>query len=1016
MASNLLSNSSMHLIKSAFLNYNLTLNTNSSVDALDEVFSIFHTSVPNIKLYYPEPFIATPTFVHDDIWFIHIVIYQYWLWFGFTYMIIFFFLAFLITVRWCNIRHRPVRETRGVSRSKCGDLITATVPVSWAASIIIHESTDAIEFSDGFGTSEMAIGIRAYQWGWEYYYPKDMDLKFYNTKSLLIGNTSYNFLANSNTSTNNQFKSNLLTSDISNPSNLSATLLFLKDLDSTSSNYLLSDVTLSSNKLIARTATSLITSKKLLNLNNFFKSQLNMNILPFYWLNIWEDSISSKPDFLKHPFIFLNFKDIYYFNTIYSNLNDKTIYFNKKLINFSQNENISEINLINLYNTVDLINKNIKLSDIQKNFNLNIYKIKNTFKSILIINNSSLYPFHWFADQDFKRWSTHEILEDLKWNTTIINQKFTTNFNYFFNIDNLLINNFNLFINLNYININLYNNIFEFRDLILNDWLNRSLLNSFVQLKYKNLNSQNIFNISNYYNILSQLDLFTLFSNTGDLLFFKKMEFNFINFIRTNENLLINENLLVLNSRDLTPIFKNFITYYQAFWKVYKSTLDEERSTFNYFNFSNIDFALPLVMTKPTPLLSILQKTQSEFTTYAPSIFIKQITNNNNFLLNTLSNYNSFIFPFMLSFESDIIRYSWFDWYSLRSLIIAKSADTSVFNLNAAKQYEFSFTKDPKIEFINKFDNYFTNYSFARKNFLPDFTFNPVFYNKFRELNHWELFFKKKNFISNIYNFYFFVNLIKIQNVLPINLIASSIKPLYLNYSTQLYNNHNFFNTYKIISNKFNLLQLFIDINSKKTYLLKNYNNKIDLLNISKNTNNLWLELKSLTSLNDNQSNNLLNLLTNDYKFTKTSVLKSQYVPLKKGIVNMIRIQADKAIAMPTDTRLQILAVSKDIIHSWSIPSAGIKIDCIPGYSSHRIAMFTVSGIYWGQCMEICGRFHHWMPIVVYFLRRDLFCLWCTHFIFNSKQVNTLYQGVDLQSQDSNLNLFNEYSLWNYKL
>lgn len=46
---------------------------------LEDTFSIFHTSVPNIKLYYPEPFIATPTYIHEDLWFIHIVIYQYWL-------------------------------------------------------------------------------------------------------------------------------------------------------------------------------------------------------------------------------------------------------------------------------------------------------------------------------------------------------------------------------------------------------------------------------------------------------------------------------------------------------------------------------------------------------------------------------------------------------------------------------------------------------------------------------------------------------------------------------------------------------------------------------------------------------------------------------------------------------------------------------------------------------------------------------------------------------------------------
>lgn len=63
------------------------------------------------------------------------------------------------------MRVRPRRETRGVSRSKCGDLITACVPVSWAISIIVTESTDASDFYDGFGAAELTLGIRAYQWG-----------------------------------------------------------------------------------------------------------------------------------------------------------------------------------------------------------------------------------------------------------------------------------------------------------------------------------------------------------------------------------------------------------------------------------------------------------------------------------------------------------------------------------------------------------------------------------------------------------------------------------------------------------------------------------------------------------------------------------------------------------------------------------------------------------------------------------------------------------------------------------
>jgi heme/copper-type cytochrome/quinol oxidase subunit 2 len=99
---------------------------------------------------------------------------------------------------------------------------------------------------------------------------------------------------------------------------------------------------------------------------------------------------------------------------------------------------------------------------------------------------------------------------------------------------------------------------------------------------------------------------------------------------------------------------------------------------------------------------------------------------------------------------------------------------------------------------------------------------------------------------------------------------------------------------------------------------------------------------------------------------------------------------------MPTEIRLHILASSKDVIHSWSIPSAGIKIDCVPGYSSHRIAIFLISGIFWGQCMEICGRFHHWMPIIVYFMKRDLFFLWCTHFMHYSSNDNT-FTSADKQ-------------------
>ena len=70
------------------------------------------------------------------------------------------------------------------------------MPVSWAISIIVNESTDAIDLNDGFGTAELVVGVRAYQWGWEYYYPKSIDLN-YNVEpsySSFIGNSlKYNY-------------------------------------------------------------------------------------------------------------------------------------------------------------------------------------------------------------------------------------------------------------------------------------------------------------------------------------------------------------------------------------------------------------------------------------------------------------------------------------------------------------------------------------------------------------------------------------------------------------------------------------------------------------------------------------------------------------------------------------------------------------------------------------------------------------------------------------------------------
>lgn len=76
-------------------------------------------------------------------------------------------------------------------------------------------------------------------------------------------------------------------------------------------------------------------------------------------------------------------------------------------------------------------------------------------------------------------------------------------------------------------------------------------------------------------------------------------------------------------------------------------------------------------------------------------------------------------------------------------------------------------------------------------------------------------------------------------------------------------------------------------------------------------------------------------------------------------------LEVDEHLIVPSNTYLRFLITSTDVIHSWAIPGLGIKCDAIPG----RINQFGIElyrpGLYYGQCMEICGIQHAYMPILV---------------------------------------------------
>ncbi|KYN95906.1 putative cytochrome c oxidase subunit 2 [Plasmodium gaboni] len=101
-------------------------------------------------------------------------------------------------------------------------------------------------------------------------------------------------------------------------------------------------------------------------------------------------------------------------------------------------------------------------------------------------------------------------------------------------------------------------------------------------------------------------------------------------------------------------------------------------------------------------------------------------------------------------------------------------------------------------------------------------------------------------------------------------------------------------------------------------------------------------------------------------KIPKYYVFQSNMVTDEDLQPGMLRqLEVDKRLTLPTRTHISFLVTATDVIHSWSIPSLGIKADAIPG-RLHKITTFILrEGVYYGQCSEMCGTLHGFMPIVV---------------------------------------------------
>lgn len=116
---------------------------------------------------------------------------------------------------------------------------------------------------------------------------------------------------------------------------------------------------------------------------------------------------------------------------------------------------------------------------------------------------------------------------------------------------------------------------------------------------------------------------------------------------------------------------------------------------------------------------------------------------------------------------------------------------------------------------------------------------------------------------------------------------------------------------------------------------------------------------------------------------------------LKPGEPRLLTV--DNPVVVPVGATVQVLTTSDDVIHNWAVPSLGLKKDVTPGRVNETWFRADHEGTYYGQCSELCGVNHYFMPIVVIAVSRDKFDAW----VKDAKEKFAQADGAAVQLADN---------------
>nr|ATJ03541.1 cytochrome oxidase subunit II [Ischnopsyllus octactenus] len=114
-----------------------------------------------------------------------------------------------------------------------------------------------------------------------------------------------------------------------------------------------------------------------------------------------------------------------------------------------------------------------------------------------------------------------------------------------------------------------------------------------------------------------------------------------------------------------------------------------------------------------------------------------------------------------------------------------------------------------------------------------------------------------------------------------------------------------------------------------------------------------------------------------EYSDFKNIEFDSYMIPSNElSLENFRLLDVDNRVILPFNSQIRILITATDVLHSWTVPSLGIKVDATPGRLNQSNFLMNRPGLFFGQCSEICGANHSFMPIVIESVNLDSFIKW----------------------------------------